>query len=217
MKPLKETSGLIPTLLGCVILALAIAYVLEPEQKAPPTQSAHAVPDELEDHPTHNDLAQESEPLPEETKSPVYVDSQANIEASDDLDFDNVRAIQRQQLQYLKEINPHNLMVPTEKTDQEVEQMLAEMELHRTLQQRIDDNTASDEERQQYVALHRQKLQEELELIRLCEDVAANSLEAEEVHQAQLCTRIVAAREQRLQAIEESLLALDELLTAQID
>ena len=214
MRPLQGTSKSISILLAVIVAVTAIAFILLPEPTPPvPTVAVETVT--MDVHPTSSIPQQESESaLLEETKIAEYVDSGTE---PDTPDFDSMRAVQRQQLQYLKEINPDNLMIPTEKTDQEVEQMLAEMELHRTLQQRIDNNSATDEERQQYVALHRQKLQDELELIRLCEDVAANSLEAEEIQQAQLCTRIMEARDQRLQVIEASLLELDELLTAQVN
>lgn len=214
MRPLQGTSKSISILLAVIVAVTAIAFILLPEPTPPvPTVAVETVT--MDVHPTSSIPQQESESaLLEETKIAEYVDSGTEPDAPD---FDSMRAVQQQQLQYLKEINPDNLMIPTEKTDQEVEQMLAEMELHRTLQQRIDDNSATDEERQQYVALHRQKLQDELELIRLCEDVAANSLEAEEIQQAQLCTRIMEARDQRLQVIEASLLELDELLTAQVN
>lgn len=214
MRPLQGTSKSISILLAVIVAVTAIAFILLPEPTPPvPTVAVETVT--MDVHPTSSIPQQESESaLLEETKIAEYVDSGTE---PDTPDFDSMRAVQRQQLQYLKEINPDNLMIPTEKTDQEVEQMLAEMELHRALQQRIDDNSATDEERQQYVALHRQKLQDELELIRLCEDVAANSLEAEEIQQAQLCTRIMEARDQRLQVIEASLLELDELLTAQVN
>lgn len=143
--------------------------------------------------------------------------TQNNFAEMQQPDSETLRTARQQQLQYLKEVHPDNLMIPTEKSEQEVEQMLADMELHRSLQQHIDDNTATAEERQAYVALHRQKLEEERELIYLCEDVATNSLESEAIQQAQLCTHVAVAKEQRLQIIEATLLELEALLTANVE
>lgn len=220
MKQTRARFGFTPTLLGSIVVAAGLAYTLlptSPEDVAVEPQASQnpsVVEHETEEAHTPIHLSVSAK---EPGVAPSLHHDTRETTPEADPDFDSMRAAQHQQVQYLKEINPDNLMIPTEKTELEVEQMLAEMERHRELQQRIDENTASDEERQQYVALHRQKLQQELELIQLCEDVVANSLETEEIHQAQLCTRIVEAREQRLQVIEASLLALDELLTTRMD
>lgn len=124
------------------------------------------------------------------------------------------RNARHQELQYLQEVMPNSLMIPNEKTELEAERMLGEMELHRDLQQRIDDHSATPEERQQYVDLHKEKLEEELALIQLCQDVSTNSLDSDSTQSALLCTHIAQSAEQRLQVIEETMIELDNLLAS---
>lgn len=124
------------------------------------------------------------------------------------------RNARHQELQYLQEVMPYSLMIPNEKTELEAERMLGEMELHRDLKQRIDDHSATPEERQQYVDLHREKLEEELVLIQLCQDVSTNSLDSDSTQSALLCTHIAHSAEQRLQVIEETMMELDNLLAS---
>lgn len=138
-------------------------------------------------------------------------DSDAQTETASDADQ---RALAHQQLDYLQQMVPDTLMLPRDKTDPELEQMLAELELHRELQQRIDDNTATDDDRLQYYELHRQKLEQEKALLDICEELAATSLDDEDVHQAQLCTHMARSAPQRREAIEQSLLELEQLLSA---
>ena len=138
-------------------------------------------------------------------------DTDAQTEAASDADQ---RALAHQQLDYLQQMVPDTLMLPRDKTDPELEQMLAELELHRELQQRIDDKTATDEDRLQYYELHRQKLEQEKALLDICEELAATSLDDEDVQQAQLCTHMAQSAPQRREAIEQSLLELEDLLYA---
>ncbi|MCK5792237.1 MAG: hypothetical protein KAH34_15410 [Ketobacter sp.] len=140
---------------------------------------------------------------------PAATDTGQAITVSDETDYDTQRQAQQMQVQYLQEVYPHTLMIPTEKTPTQVEQMLAEMELHRALKQRIDSGDASAEERSRYVELHRRKLEEEQDLITLCRDVAANSMAEESVHNALLCTHVAAAADQRLAVIAHRLAELD--------
>jgi len=131
---------------------------------------------------------------------------------------DSENEARRQQLQYLQEVLPHTLMIPTEKTEADIDQMMAELEQHRTLQKKIDGNSATLDERMEYVELHRQKLEEEKELIQLCENEAANSLASAAEQNAQLCTHMAELAAERLRIIEDSLLELDDvLLAAELD
>lgn len=127
---------------------------------------------------------------------------------------EHTRNARRQELQYLQEVMPYSLMIPNEKSELEAERMLGEMELHRDLKQRIDDRSATPEERQQYVDLHKLKLEEELALIQLCQDVSTNSLDSDSTQSALLCTHIAHSAEQRLQVIEETMMELDDLLAS---
>lgn len=134
---------------------------------------------------------------------------ESSRETEDDSDYDIIRQAQHQQIQYLQEIFPDTRMIPTEKTQAQVEVMLEEMALHRELQQRIANDTATAEDREHYVRLHRQKLEQEQDLIAQCQDVAANSLESAAVHESQLCTHMSAQADQRLTVITEQLAELD--------
>ncbi|AUM12174.1 hypothetical protein Kalk_07015 [Ketobacter alkanivorans] len=151
----------------------------------------------------------------------IEVDVESYVEAwptetETDLDqsHESENEARRQQLQYLQEVLPHTLMIPTEKTEAEIDQMMAELEQHRTLQQRIDDNSATLDERFEYVELHRRKLEEEKELIQLCENEAANSLASAAEQNAQLCTHMAESATERLRIIEDLLLELDDILLA---
>jgi len=155
------------------------------------------------------------------TNTTIEVDVEPYVEAwptetETDLDqsHESENEARRQQLQYLQEVLPHTLMIPTEKTEAEIDQMMAELEQHRTLQQRIDENSATLDERFEYVELHRRKLEEEKELIQLCENEAANSLASAAEQNAQLCTHMAESATERLRIIEELLLELDDILLA---
>lgn len=141
----------------------------------------------------------------------ITPDTDAQMEAASDADQ---RALAQQQLDYLQQMVPDTLMLPRDKTDPELEQMLADLQLHRELQQRIDDNSATDDDRLQYYQLHRQKLEQEKALLDICEELDATSLEDETVRQAQLCTHMAQSAPQRREAIEQSLLELEDLLYA---
>ncbi|RLT92981.1 hypothetical protein [Ketobacter sp.] len=217
----KAIQSLKPARWAVVVLAIACgALLLRPEPLQHEVDATTATPEVI--LPT----AEEQVPWPSTSALPPTFtiaaprgdDLTDDNTTADDIAHDNppdlqtIHAAYRQQLQYLREITPDNRLIPAEKTDWEVEQMLAEMERHRTLQQRMDDHTATPEERQEYVALHRYTLEDELELLRLCEDVAANSLEPEAIQQAQLCRHVLAAAPQRLPVIEARLMELDALL-----
>lgn len=163
------------------------------------------------DFPTTAPLATRLDDMTHDVARITTTRSDAQMDETSDADQ---RALALQQLDYLQQMVPSTLMLPRNKTEPELEQMLAELELHRELQQRIDDNTASDEDRLQYYQLHRQKLEEEKALLDICEELAANSLEEENVRQAQLCTQMARSAPQRREAIEQSLLELEDLLYA---
>lgn len=206
------------------LLAIAgSALLLRPEPLQHPVDATTVTPEVISPAPEEQVLWPSTSALPPAfTITETHGDDLPEDNATaDDFGHDTLpdlritRTAYQQQLQYLREITPDNRLIPTEKTDWEVEQMLAEMERHRTLQQRMDDHTATPEEQQEYVALHRYTLEDELELVRLCEDVAANSLEPDTIQQAQLCRHVLAAAPQRLPVIEAKLMELDALLAKQ--
>ena len=138
--------------------------------------------------------------------------SQTNADPDDDMNTidDSATLARREELQYLQEVLPDNLMIPTEKSAQQVEQLLAEFEEHRQLQQRITSGEADAAERERYYQLRMQEYDEEIALIDQCKDVAANSLSSEEERNAQLCTYVAASSEERLQVIHESIVELEQ-------
>lgn len=211
---------------GTAVLFMVLGYglLLRPQAPTTPAPAAQsgvtetAVADDTRLH-TETLIApatlpppqHENDDLPADEAPVTTADSDAQTETASDADQ---RAMAQQQLDYLQQMVPETLMLPRDKTDPELEQMLAELELHRELQQRIDDNTASDEDRLQYYQLHRQKLEEEKALLDICEELDATSLEEEIVRQAQLCTHMAQSAPQRREAIEQSLLELEDLLYA---
>jgi len=116
----------------------------------------------------------------------------------------------REELQYLQEVLPDNLMIPAEKTPEQVDALFAEFEQHRQLQELINSGKATQEDRERYYELRMKKYDEEIALINLCNDVASNSMASADERQAQLCSHIADSSEQRLQVINESIEALEQ-------
>lgn len=198
--------------MGIGMLVISLSFKLsapEPDVMAVASQTTESTPDEgMPSALIVNRSQIEPTEFYAEPDAMEVPEAEQEDTASEEQEF--IRQAQRQQVQYLQEVLPDSLMIPTEKTDQEVEQMMAEMELHRSLQQKLQDDTATQEERNQYAALHRQKLEEEKALIHLCEDVSANSLEEDSVKRTQLCTHMAESAPERLQVIEEILQQLDQ-------
>lgn len=128
----------------------------------------------------------------------------------DDAEPDTGTLARREELQYLKEVLPDNLMIPTEKTAAEVDALFAEFEENRQLQERIEKGEATPEEKERYYDLRMKKYDEEIALINLCQDVAANSLASSDERQAQLCSHMAESSAERLQVINESIEELQQ-------
>lgn len=126
-------------------------------------------------------------------------------------------AARREELQYLQEVLPDNQMIPHDKTPQQLDAMWDEFQHYHALGQRIEAGNATDAEREQFYAIRREKFEEEKALITLCRDVAANSLASADEQQVLMCQHMAEHSDERLQVIEESIVALEQelLLPAQ--
>jgi hypothetical protein len=128
-------------------------------------------------------------------------------------------ALRRQELQYLQEVQPDNLMIPQDKSPRQLDALWSEFQHYHELQQRIDAGIASEADREQYYAIRMAKYEEEKALIELCNDVAANAPADPDSEQATLCTHMAAASAERLQVIEASIAELEQqlLYSARVD
>lgn len=123
---------------------------------------------------------------------------------------DIARDNQAMQTQYLHEALPDNDMIPFERTQQEAEAMIAQLREHSELTQKIEAGEATAEDQMRLYELRASKLEDEIELIRLCQDVQANSLDLGEQTAPTLCANATANSEQRLQELEEMLAELEK-------
>lgn len=114
-----------------------------------------------------------------------------------------------QQMQYIKEIAPDNSMIPVEKTQEEAEQMLAEMKEFHDLRVKIENEEATQQDKQRYYDIHAGKIEEELEFIRLCQDVAANTLNEPDAMPT-TCTHVAEKGDQRARELQKTLQELGE-------
>lgn len=113
-------------------------------------------------------------------------------------------SLTKRELEYLKEALPGNLVVPAEKTPAEVEALFAEFDEYQALARRMEEGTASAEERSRYYDIRMAKFQEEIALINLCNDVLVNQTSTP------LCANIAATSAERLADIEKSMQALEQ-------
>lgn len=134
-------------------------------------------------------------------------------------EYDPAIALRRQELQYLQEVQPDNLMIPQDKSPQQLDALWHEFQHYHALQRRIDTGSASEEDREQYYTIRLAKYEEEKALIELCNDVAANMPADPDSEQATLCTHMAATSAERLQVIEASIEELEQqrLYSARID
>ncbi len=114
------------------------------------------------------------------------------------------------QTQYLREALPGNEMVPFERTPEEAEALMAEFQEHNELRQKIESGEATEEDQLRFYELRASKLEDEIELIKLCQDVQANALDAGEETAPTLCQNASANGEQRLQELQEMLAELEK-------
>lgn len=110
----------------------------------------------------------------------------------------------RRELEYLKEALPGNLVVPAEKTAAEVDDLFAEFDEYQALVTRMEEGSASAEDRSRYYEIRMTKFQEEIALINMCNDLAANQ------ESAPLCANMAASSAERLADIEKSMQALEQ-------
>ncbi|MGB3622455.1 hypothetical protein FT643_05460 [Ketobacter sp. MCCC 1A13808] len=122
---------------------------------------------------------------------------------------DIARENQAVQTQYLREVLPDNDLIPFERTPQEVETMMAEFQEHSALQKKIEAGEATETDQLRFYELRASKLEDEIELIKLCQDVQANTLDADEETAPTLCANATAKGSQRLQQLEEMLAELE--------
>lgn len=149
---------------------------------------------------------------------PSHDDTESStIDISDEPD--PAVALHRQELQYLQEVQPDSLMIPQDKSPQQLDALWSEFQHYHALQQRIDAGSATDADREQYYAIRMAKYEEEKALIELCNDVAANAPADPDSEQATLCTHMAAASAERLQVIEDSIAELEQqlLYSAHVD
>lgn len=120
----------------------------------------------------------------------------------------------RNELEYLRPVQPDNLTIPVDKTNAQVALMEAQIQDHNWLQLRIDNNEATPVERERYYGQVKDAYQQELVLLDLCQDVAANSLDTSVQARAKLCTDMVNTAQQRRANIAVSLKTLRQKLLA---
>lgn len=157
------------------------------------------------------------EPPAESRSSPTMVLSSSDNDTDAENSLDDINeepdpavALRRQELQYLQEVQPDNLMIPQDKSPQQLDALWSEFQHYHELQQRIDAGIASEADREQYYAIRMAKYAEEKALIELCNDVAANAPADPDSEQATLCTHMAAASTERLQVIEASIAELEQ-------
>lgn len=134
-------------------------------------------------------------------EQPIVIDAVPADDADDQSEEINPA---KRELEYLKEALPGNLVVPAEKTASEVETLFAEFDEYQALATRMDEGTASEEERSRYYDIRMTKFQEEIALINMCTDLAASQ------ESAPLCANMAANSAERLADIEKSMQTLEQ-------
>ncbi|MEZ5506324.1 MAG: hypothetical protein R3F38_10240 [Gammaproteobacteria bacterium] len=197
-----------------LFMVLGYGLLLRPQAPTTPAPVAHSAATEpaltADDARLHRNLiAPAALPPPQHENDDLPADEAPVTTADSDADQ---RAMAQQQLDYLQQMVPETLMLPRDKTDPELEQMLAELELHRELQQRIDDNTASDEDRLRHYQLRNRGTRKSAagHLRRAGRYLTGGGNRASRLADAHMAQ----SAPQRREAIEQSLLELEDLLYA---
>lgn len=165
----------------------------QPQEPVKPKIVAAAEPAPVEPEITE----QETEEI-DDTEEPVAVDENGLID-----DDSEAMAIARE-IELLRAALPNNMMVPAEKTEGEVEALLADAEEQHALQKLIDKGTATLEDRERYFDLISNQYEDERELINYCKDLVNNGDERSGTPHT-VCDQVAHDSEQRLLELDASL------------
>ena len=198
----KGSTGLIAGVAVVGILAGVGFFVMNASEEAPvvapETPVVADVPTNSEPEPVFDDSMPEPVAKTQPRAQPAEATSADTVDLADQNEQD--REANAMEIQYLKEVLPDNIMIPVEKTPQEVEALFAQMEEQQALEKKIADKKASQEERERYFELRSQQYEDEIEIINLCRETLASSDPA--VSRQGLCANAVESGEERLQEIE---------------
>lgn len=161
----------------------------DPQPQEPVVAETHSVPP-----PAAQNVAEEMPPQ-EETAA---VDEGGMAEEMDD---DDPAKRHIKEVQYLQKALPGNMMVPAEKSEQEVNQLFADAEEQNAIEQKLANDMATAEEKERYYNLRARQLDDEAELINYCNDVLASS---DDDIPYELCSDVAQGSYERLQEIENT-------------
>lgn len=202
----KGSIGLIAGVAAVGILAGVGFFVMNTGQETQTTEadisSVEEVAPEAEQEAVYAEVGQEpTEPVvTRQQASPAPAEESEDEVAELAEQNEQEREANAMEIQYLKEVLPDNIMIPVEKTPQEVESLFAQMEEQHALEKKIADKQASQAERERYFELRAQQYEDEIEIINLCTETLASSDPA--VSRQGLCANAVENGQERLKEIE---------------
>lgn len=170
-------------------------YSIEPEpQVAPEPTVAAATP-----QPTPKTIAAAKpvEPVVEETEPEENWEETDEDYAEEDVSEEEVR---RNEIKSLREALPNNILIPFERTPEEVEALMADAQEVGAITQAIEENTATLEERQRYMDIVSKQFDDEIELINYCNDMSGDP--SYDIPEG-ICKQVVMQSDERLEEIEK--------------
>lgn len=108
------------------------------------------------------------------------------------------------EIQQLKEALPGNMMVPGNKSEMERNVIYADMKEQYKLQDLIQNDQATDDERQRYYDLQAKRFEDEIELIQYCKEKLSHFSHNEHIYH-DLCADITEYGDEVIEADEKSL------------